>query len=312
MTASTGATRADLGSSGGPGARRSTRTAIRFGAAAAGLLGAAGASVITLVRQAHEASSSIETAARTAALDDGFLADGAAFDWQDLPPNADGVYLPDGTGPLDEVGRARNPAGTRVLVLLGDSTSVGYGCATAEELPAVVLARGAAARLGRPIRIRSLGVVGAVTADLDAQVATLEAAAGSGLAPDAVAIMIGANDVRDLNTPRACAAHLASIVRRLRARGIAVVVGTCPDLGVITPIRQPLRRFAGVWSRALARAQERAVARAGGVPVALARLVSPEFHGHPDLFYADGFHPSGQGYAKATAALLPAVVDALR
>ena len=98
----------------------------------------------------------------------------------------------------------------------------------------------------------------------------------------------------------------------LRAQGVPVVVGTCPDLGVIAPIPQPLRRVVGAWSRLLARLQARAVAAAGGVAVPIDRLVSPDFYGRPDLFYADGFHPSGQGYARAVAALLPEVLAALR
>lgn len=295
-------------------ARRSAGPAVGIGAVTAGLLGAVGASMMTLVHQAHAASSTIETAARTAALDGGFLVDGLEFDWQNVPPNADGVYLPDGTGPFgDDVAGAADPSGTRVLAMMGDSTSVGYGCLAAAELPGVVLARGAAERLGRPVRVRSFGVVGAVTADLDVQVtAALDAPYRHRRVPDAVAIMVGANDVVELSSPRACAARLAGLVHTLREHGVGVVVGTCPDLGVVVPIHQPLRRIAGAWSRVLARAQERAVTRAGGVPVALARLVSPEFYGHPDLFYADGFHPSAQGYAKAAAALLPAVADALR
>ena len=51
---------------------------------------------------------------------------------------------------------------------------------------------------------------------------------------------------------------------------------------------------------------------AGGRVVAIGRLVSPDFRGRPEMFYADGFHPSGPGYAKATAALLPEVVAGLR
>lgn len=299
---------------------RAARAALGLSAVTAGVLGAVGASVMTLVHQAHAASSTIETAARTAALDDGTLPDGTAFDWQDLPPDGDGLYLPDGGEPAAQAIRSAtgavpgaDPRGTRVLAMLGDSTAVGYGCRTARDVPGAVLARGAAAQLRRPVRVRTLGVVGAVTADLDGQIATVLNGTTSGMRiPDAVAIMIGANDVRELNSPRRCAARLAVMVRLLREHGVAVVVGTCPDLGVIVPIHQPLRRFAGAWSRSLARAQGRAVTRAGGVPVALARLVSPEFYGHPDLFYADGFHPSGLGYAKASAALLPAVIEALR
>lgn len=287
--------------------RHALRAALGVGAVTAGVVGAVGASVATLAHQAREASAIIEDAARAAAGADGprsgssTLA-GIPFRWQDAPPNGDGVYLPDASGPLRS-----GPTGTLILTILGDSTSVGYGCRVSAELPGVIMARAAAAALARPVRLHSRGVIGAITADLDSQVVS-----ALGDAPDAVVIMVGANDVKDRVAPRRAAAQLEHIVAVFASHGIPVVVGTCPDLGVIVPIHQPLRRIAGLWSRALARLQGRAVRRAGGVPVALDRLVSPDFYGRPDLFYVDGFHPSALGYAKATAALLPAVIDSLR
>lgn len=281
---------------------RLRHAALGIGAVTAGLAGAVGASLATLVYQAHDATGTIENAARTAALAHGLMKADATFRWQDLPPRGDGVYLPDGSGPRDT-----GPAGTRVLAMLGDSTSVGFGCTAAAQVPGVLLARAAAASLGQPVRVISHGVVGSVSADLEAQLAP-----ALGDHPDAVAILVGANDVRDRVPPRRAAEQLERAVATLRSSGIAVVVGTCPDLGVIQPIHQPLRRIVGAWSRKLARLQEQAVHRAGGVAVALDRLVSPDFYGRPDLFFEDGFHPSALGYAKATAALTPAVVEGLR
>lgn len=278
------------------------RESLEVGAVAAGVVGAAGASWAALMYQAREATGSIEEAARAAAQAQGLLAADATFRWQDLPPNGDGVYFPDGTGP-----RLSGPSGTSVLAILGDSTSVGYGCTASSQLPGVLLARSAAASLGRPVRLHTHGVVGSGSAGLAAQLAP-----ALGDAPDAVVIMVGANDVRDRIPPYRAAAQLEQAVRTLYSHGIAVVVGTCPDLGVIVPIRQPLRRVAGVWSRRLARLQGKAVERAGGVAVALDRLVSPDFYGRPDLFHADGCHPSALGYVKATAALTPAAIESLR
>ncbi|MBN9610696.1 MAG: hypothetical protein BGO26_15575 [Actinobacteria bacterium 69-20] len=284
------------------GARLATRPAIGFGAVTAGLVGAVGASMLTLVHQAREASSTIETAALGAAAVRGLLVDGQPFDWQSLVLNGDGVYLPDGSGP-----QTTAPAGTRVLGVVGDSLSIGFGCITVDELPGVRMARGAAASLHRPVRLVTVGIAGSTTAELTGQVKRVLAEM-----PDAVVVTVGANDVLHRCTPRHAARELRTIVEELRARGVGVVVATCPDLGVVLPIGQPLRRIVGAWSRDLAKKQERVVTAAGGAPVALARLVSPAFYGHPDLFYVDHFHPSGQGYAKATAAILPAVIDALR
>src|SRR5690606_26796976 len=91
-----------------------------------------------------------------------------------------------------------------------------------------------------------------------------------------------------------------------------VIVGTCPDLGTIEPVPQPLRLLARRWSRDLAAAQTVAVVEAGARTVSLADMLGTEFATKPtELFAADRFHPSPAGYARAAAALLPSVVDAL-
>ena len=204
--------------------------------------------------------------------------------------------------------RRPTPADTTnvTLEMLGDSTSVGYGTSTPDELPGVMLARGVAAQTGRPVRLITHGVSGSGAADLTRQL-------GEALpdAPDVVVICTGGNDVRDTIPPQRSAAQLGAAVAALRAQHIPVVVGTCPDFGVIAPIPQPLRTFVRTWSRRLAVAQERATTAAGGRPVMIGRLVSPEFIGRPDLFSPDRFHPSGAGYARAVAALLPAVIGVL-
>ena len=101
-------------------------------------------------------------------------------------------------------------------------------------------------------------------------------------------------------------------MRKLRARGAVVVVGTCPDLGVITAIPQPLRSLARSRGLQLARAQAAAVKAAGGVPVPLAHLLAPQFRATPELmFSADGFHPSPTAYALAAEQLLPVLCEAL-
>ncbi len=280
-------------------ARRPARAA--FGAGAITAAGLAGAIWVGLVHQIRSTSSLIDAAAMVAGFGRVAPSPDARSALQAVPGVGDGVYLPDGTGPWTDA-----PTGTAVLAMLGDSTAVGYGCATADELPGVCLARGAAAALRRPVRIATLAVIGSGAVDLPRQIAAVREK------PDVVVIMIGSNDVRDRIPPRRAATQLGRAVATLSTQHVAAVVGTCPDLGVITSIPLPLRRIVAVWSRVLARMQERSVTGAGGVAVPIARLVSPEFYGHPELFCADGFHPSGPGYAKAVAAVLPEVIAALR
>ena len=90
-----------------------------------------------------------------------------------------------------------------------------------------------------------------------------------------------------------------------------MVAGTCPDFGVIIGIPQPLRGLLGGWSTGLASLQHRAVTDAGGATVSLGRLVGPQFAGKPEMFARDHFHPSGAGYGRAMAAMLPTVIAEL-
>jgi len=127
-----------------------------------------------------------------------------------------------------------------------------------------------------------------------------------------VVIMIGANDVTNRSRPSEAVDHLGRAVRRLRADGAEVVVCTCPDLGTVEPIAQPLRLVARVWSRQLAAAQTIAVVEAGGRTVSLGDVLGPEFAANPtEMFSADRFHPSAAGYAAAAAVTLPSVCAAL-
>jgi lysophospholipase L1-like esterase len=170
----------------------------------------------------------------------------------------------------------------------------------------VLIAAGLAEVAERPVRLVRLAVSGAESRDLDEQVdrALTER-------PDVTLIMIGANDVTTRTKPAVSVRHLADAVRRLRAAGCEVVVGTCPDLGTIRPIGQPLRLLARRWSRQLAAAQTVAVVAAGGRTVSLGSILGPSFASDRSLFSVDEFHPSAAGYAAAAAAILPSVADAL-
>ena len=124
--------------------------------------------------------------------------------------------------------------------------------------------------------------------------------------------MVGANDVTHRIDKSVAVRHLAQTVRELRDAGAEVVVGTCPDLGTVEPVAQPLRLLARRWSRDLAAAQTVAVVEAGGRTVSLGDLLGPEFYERPhEMFSSDRFHPSPAGYARAAAALLPSICAAL-
>ncbi|MFD0821176.1 GDSL-type esterase/lipase family protein, partial [Micromonospora zhanjiangensis] len=185
------------------------------------------------------------------------------------PPRGDGLY------------GAKFPGPPLCLVVLGDSSAAGYGVHRPRETPGALLATGISRRLRRPVRLHRLAVVGCLSAGLRPQVeAALEHE------PDLAVILIGGNDVTN-RTPLAVAVrYLVDAVRTLRAAGAEVVVGTCPDLGAIQPIKPPLRWLARRWSRQLAAAQTMAVVEAGGWTVSLGDLIGPRFAAEPTRMFA--------------------------
>ncbi|SDJ52997.1 Lysophospholipase L1 [Nonomuraea maritima] len=193
------------------------------------------------------------------------------------------------------------------MVMLGDSTSVGLGMTDPAKTPAVLLANGLASVAERSVRLVVAGKSGAPSAHLADQV---DVALAGGV--DLAVIFVGANDIITQTPPAVAVRHLTKAVRRLREAGAAVVVGTCPDLGTVRPIAQPLRWVTRRWSRQLAAAQTVAVVDAGGRTVAFADVLGPEFAANPaEMFGPDRFHPSDRGYAEAAYAVLPSVCAAL-
>jgi lysophospholipase L1-like esterase len=194
-----------------------------------------------------------------------------------------------------------------VLAMLGDSSAAGLGVATPIETPGVLIAAGLSEIAERRVRLINSAVVGATSAELEPQLNQVLP-----LHPDVALIMVGANDVTHRMRPAQSVRHLSETVRRLREADIEVVVATCPDLGSVKPIAPPLRWIARAWSRNLAAAQTIATVEGGGRTVALADILGPEFAARPrEMFSADRFHPSAEGYAAAAAVLLPTVCVAL-
>ena len=180
--------------------------------------------------------------------------------------------VPDATG---WYGRGR-PGPAFKIALLGDSSAAGYGVASVEQTPGAWLGSGVAERLDRRVHLREFAVVGA-------QSRTSRPRSTKALLsdPDVAVILIGTNDVTHTVLPSASVRFLSEAVRRLHETGVAVVVGTCPDLGTVSPLPQPLRQVARAWSRRLAAAQTIAVVEAGGRTVSLGSILGPEFAAAP-------------------------------
>ncbi|WP_405872062.1 MULTISPECIES: SGNH/GDSL hydrolase family protein [unclassified Streptomyces] len=196
------------------------------------------------------------------------------------------------------------------LTMLGDSTAAGQGVHRAGQTPGALLASGLAAVAERPVELHNVALPGATSDDLDRQVALV--LANPSLVPDICVIMIGANDVTHRMPATRSVRHLSSTVRRLRTAGAEVVVATCPDLGTVERVQQPLRWLARRASRQLAAAQTIGTVEQGGRTVSLGDLLGPEFEANPrELFGPDNYHPSAEGYATAAMAVLPTLCAAL-
>jgi lysophospholipase L1-like esterase len=259
-------------------ARRIAQQAVYGGGGAAAALGALGLAGYGVLRVEAELAKRIV----------GSPLDGA--------PDDDGTY---GYGPGEPVR----------LVMLGDSTAAGMGATHREQTIGAIIAHGVAALSGRPVELTNVAVVGAESPQLGEQVVrALEQVPH----PDVAVISIGANDVTHRNDRTAAVRHLEMAVSRLRETGAEVVVATCPDLGAVEPLAQPLKLLARRWSRDLAAAQTVAVVEAGGRAVSVGNLLGPSFRSEPKVMFSeDRFHPSPAGYARVAAALLPSVVAAL-
>ncbi len=211
------------------------------------------------------------------------------------PPDATGWY-----------GRARSGPAIRIA-LLGDSSAAGYGVDRVEETPGAILASGVSEHAGRRVYLREFCKVGARSSQLREQIDR-----ALPIEPEVAVILIGGNDVTHQMPVSESARLLSEGVRRLRAAGVSVVVGTCPDLGTIKPIAPPLKQVARIWSRKLAAAQTIAVIEQGGRTVSVGSILGPEFAAAPAvLFGPDQFHPSAEGYKSLVSVMLPSVLATL-
>lgn len=222
------------------------------------------------------------------------LARRAIGDAEGAAPSGDGVY-------------ARELGGEPIrFTMLGDSAAAGYGVTDGLDTPAALIGEGLAHMTERPVRVTCHAFVGAQTTDLDGQIDRALTHR-----PEVAAIVIGTNDITHSVPLATSTGALDSAVRRLREAGCEVVVGTCPDLGVVRPLRRPLRSFAGVLSMRLARLQALAVTQAGGRAVALGSLLGRDFDIAPQVFFGeDRFHPSATGYVSMVTAMLPSIAYA--
>lgn len=182
-------------------------------------------------------------------------------------------------------------AGKPVVTILGDSITAGFGLPASAAFPARLQAE--LAKLGRSAVIRPAGVSGDTTAGGLARV-------DFSVQKDTTLciVALGGNDLLQGLKPGTTKANLDAIVRRLKARKIAVLLA-----GLAAP-----PAIGGGYAREF-NAVFPAVAKAQGVafyPNLLAGV-----SGLTRLNQRDGIHPNAQGAALIAQRLAPAVAKAL-
>jgi len=180
---------------------------------------------------------------------------------------------------------------TKVVTVLGDSITAGYGLSRAAAFPAQLQAE--LARLGAPAQVRAAGVSGDTTAGGLARV-DFSVRADT----DVAVVALGANDLLQGQDPKRTRANLDGIIRKLKARKMAVVL-----TGIEAPVEVGggyARDFNTVFP-ALARAH--GVAFYPNLLAGVARI--------PSLNQPDGIHPNARGAAIIARRLAPIVAKAL-
>ncbi|WP_285687650.1 GDSL-type esterase/lipase family protein [Actinoplanes sp. NBRC 103695] len=186
------------------------------------------------------------------------------------------------------------------LAVLGDSIAYGMGASK----PSDTIGARLAGELP-DVETRIFAVSGADSRGLAAQVA-----AATAWAPDVALIIIGANDLTHFVPSAQAAVLLGGAVRKLRKAGAEVVVVPAPDLSVV-PWCPPRMRLTVQAASQLLRREQAVAATVAGARIADISASAAAFAADPALFSADRFHPSSEGYAVITAALAPAVRDAV-
>jgi acyl-CoA thioesterase-1 len=179
----------------------------------------------------------------------------------------------------------------KVVTVLGDSITAGYGLARTAAFPAQLQAQ--LARLGAPAQVRAAGVSGDTTAG---GLARVDFSVRKDT--DLVIVALGANDLLQGQDPKRTRANLDAIIKKLKARRIGVLL-----TGIDAPVE-----VGGGYARDF-NAIFPSLARANGVPLYPNLLAGVART--PSLNQPDGIHPNAKGAAIIAQRLAPAVAKAL-
>jgi lysophospholipase L1-like esterase len=177
------------------------------------------------------------------------------------------------------------------LLGLGDSLIEGVGVTRAEDCLTACCAREFADASGRAVAWQTVGRSGATSAGVLHKLAAR-------LPPEPVDFFLvsaGVNDVTALRRRHEWRAHLDALVTRLARHSpdaLAVFLGL-PPLQRFPVLPSPLAQVLGLRARQLDDALGEALGAHPG-----ARHFRFDFEARPEDFAPDGFHPSGESYAR--------------
>lgn len=187
----------------------------------------------------------------------------------------------------------------RVLAF-GESTVAGVGAANHEQALTGQLACQLARLTERSVDWVACGMSGASVAKarmiLLPQVAPEPA--------DLLLVVFGVNDVVEHTGPARYAKDLQALIGALRARvgNAPALIAAAPPMARFPSLPRPLNTYLGARAALLNSALRK-------LPIERMAQVAPLNRIEPELFAADGFHPSAAGYAVWARSLARAAID---
>ena len=109
---------------------------------------------------------------------------------------------------------------------------------------------------------------------------------------------VGANDVTHLTNTHAMESALGQIITSLQNQNaqIRIILTGSPDMGSVPRFPWPVNHIADQRTKAINKMIERLAKKHHVTLAPIAKETGPTFKAHPELFAADKFHPTTQGY----------------
>ena len=179
------------------------------------------------------------------------------------------------------------------LWFVGESTVAGVGVDDHQRGLAAQTAVALAARNGRPVRWRALGLSGATVAVARQRLAPRLSPADRRGNHDAVVVCLGVNDVLRRTSLTTWEAEMVALAQEIRQRmgEIDLLFSGPPPLGEFPAFPAPLRGYLGRQAERLRQSLTVVVERTDR-----ALLVPPLSPLAPHHFCRDRFHPGAEGY----------------